>query len=295
MPRAKKGGSTRYSRDTLEQLTRTQIQQIAKTQGVKANGKTAAIINELLSRQSPRRLGTPETDIIHVEEDGIAHKLIPEVEVIKEEPVAVSPSRLEQGPVQMTVNTPGNNPLTSSNRRCTPYPPRRRSSYTTGSSSDSGPSRPPTPPHVPFQTNEQHVRIARRQLKRWNDERVALEDELAEHSNALQYALQELKEGQTEIHERGWRRAIIEKNIVARMKEVRPYWDGTPFMKKPEQEKWKAFVAENWEPSIQKFLGRLEEDSVASTISGEDEAVGFEIEGDEGDEHDGDEHGEIVL
>jgi hypothetical protein len=118
-----------------------------------------------------------------------------------------------------------------------------------------------------------------------------LEGELIEHSNALQYALKELKEGQKEIQERGWRRAIIEKNIVGRMKEVRPYWDGTPFMKKPEQEHWKAFVAENWEPSIQKFLGRLQEDSLASSISGEDEAVGFEIEGNEGEEHGGEEHG----
>jgi hypothetical protein len=134
--------------------------------------------------------------------------------------------------------------------------------------------------------------MARRQLRRWNDERVALEGELIEHSNALQYALKELKEGQKEVHERGWRRAIIEKNIVERMKEVRPYWDGTPFMKKPEQEQWKAFVAENWEPSIQKFLGRLQEDSVASSISGEDGGVGFEIESDEGEEHGGDEHSE---
>jgi len=175
-------------------------------------------------------------------------------------------------------------PLSSSHRRCTPYPPRRRSSYTTGPSSDSGSSRPPTPPHVPFRTNEQHIRIARRQLKRWNDERVALEGELIEHSSALQYALKELGEGQREIQERGWRRAIIEKNIVGRMKEVRPYWDGTPFMQKPDQEQWKAFVAENWEPNIQKFLGRLQEDSVASSISGGDEEVGFEIEGDEADE-----------
>ena len=119
-----------------------------------------------------------------------------------------------------------------------------------------------------------------------------MEGELIEHSNALQYALKELKEGQKEIQERGWRRAIIEKNIVGRMKEVRSYWDGTPFMKKPEQEQWKAFVAENWEPSIQKFLGRLQEDSLASSISGEDEEVGFEIEGTEAEERGGDERSE---
>jgi hypothetical protein len=102
-----------------------------------------------------------------------------------------------------------------------------------------------------------------------------------EHSDALHYAQKELKEGQKEIRERGWRRATIEKNIVGRMKEVRPYWDGTPFMKKHERQQWQSFVAENWEPKIQKFLGRMQEDSVASSISGEAEEAGFEIESDE--------------
>jgi len=52
-------------------------------------------------------LGTPETDTVHAEEDEIAHKLIPEVDVIKEEPAAASPSQL----VQRILDTTGNGEL----------------------------------------------------------------------------------------------------------------------------------------------------------------------------------------
>ena len=79
-----------------------------QTQGIKANGKTAAIIDEFLSRQTERRAGTPETDIINAEEDEIANKLVPEVGVIKEEPAVGSPSRLGQGAVA-GVSSPARN------------------------------------------------------------------------------------------------------------------------------------------------------------------------------------------
>ena len=87
---------------------------IPQTQGIRANGKSAAIINELLSRQNERRSGTPETDIIHVEEEMIAHNLIPTVNMIKEEPREASPSRVEQSPVQ---NKIGNSELVLVARR----------------------------------------------------------------------------------------------------------------------------------------------------------------------------------
>jgi hypothetical protein len=82
-------------------------------QGVKANGKTAAIINELLSRQTERTTGTPEADLIFAEKDEIADKLISEVGVIKVEPAVASTSPLAPGAVAKVSSTARNGEIAS--------------------------------------------------------------------------------------------------------------------------------------------------------------------------------------
>ena len=89
------------------------------------------------------------------------------------------------------------------------------------------------------------LRFVRRELTELVNEKNKLHDELEESDQVLQGALDEMDSIAWRTEQLAWMRIGLETFINREMKDDRMVWDGTVFMSKQSQKKWKRCLEED--------------------------------------------------
>ncbi|KAF8967969.1 hypothetical protein BDZ97DRAFT_1802216 [Flammula alnicola] len=211
MPRATKQAT--YDRVYLEGLPRTQIQALAKSEKIKANGKTAEIITQLLLKKEMIDQGVdeeaaPRTTSINTRADPIivdalendnARDAEPEATAIKAEPCDVPQSAQHSVSFQQARGTPST--------------------------------------LAPLELTDKDVRSVRRRLTSMGNEQGSLETGVNEIKGLLEFTQSTLVDGRQAIANLSWTRQSIEQVVIGDYKLDRTLWDGTGRMKEDGQGK----------------------------------------------------------
>lgn len=89
------------------------------------------------------------------------------------------------------------------------------------------------------------LRFVRRELTELVDEKTYLLEALDESDRVLQQNLNKTNTAVRDANELIWMRVGIEMHIASKMKKDRTVWDGTPFMSKRSQKKWKQYIEDD--------------------------------------------------
>lgn len=89
------------------------------------------------------------------------------------------------------------------------------------------------------------LRFVRRELTELVDEKTYLLEVLDESDRVLQQNLNKINTAVRNANELIWMRVGIEMHIASKMKKDRTVWDGTPFMSKRSQKKWKQYIEDD--------------------------------------------------
>ena len=89
------------------------------------------------------------------------------------------------------------------------------------------------------------LRFVRRELTELVDETTYLLEVLDESDRVLQQNLNKTNTAVRDANELVWMRVGIEMHIASKMKRDRTVWDGTPFMSKRSQKKWKQYIEDD--------------------------------------------------
>ncbi|KAM6502524.1 hypothetical protein JOM56_002501 [Amanita muscaria] len=206
----------------LHVLNRSELQILAKRENIKANMKTELII-QLLKQKNPgkyaRRSRRIERGKTCQTEEGTSQYLKPqdqrrvvEIQEIPQEAHSSAPV-----PARMSLN----------NDREVPQSVEEEI------------------PSFSMPTKK-YLRFVRRELTELVDESSRLHEELEDCDRVLQRALDDIDKITDEAEDIAWKTRVgIEAFICKEMKDDRTVWDGTRFMSKPSQRRWKRWMMED--------------------------------------------------
>lgn len=89
------------------------------------------------------------------------------------------------------------------------------------------------------------LRFVRRELTELVDEKTYLLEALDDSNRVLQQNLNKTDTAVRDANELVWMRVGIEMHIASKMKKDRTVWDGTSFMTKRSQKKWKQYIEDD--------------------------------------------------
>lgn len=89
------------------------------------------------------------------------------------------------------------------------------------------------------------LRFIRRELTDLIDEKTFLLEVLDESDRVLKQNLRKADSTVRDANELVWMRIGVEMHIASKMKKDRTVWDGTPFMCKRSQKKWRQYIEDD--------------------------------------------------
>ncbi|KIL68779.1 hypothetical protein M378DRAFT_21714 [Amanita muscaria Koide BX008] len=217
----------------LHVLNRSELQILAKRENIKANMKTELII-QLLKQKNPgkyarRSLEPPESQRIVTERGKTCQ--IAEVEEGTSQSLKLQDQRrvveIQEIPQEAHSSAPVPARMSLNNDREVP------------------PSVEEEIPSFSMPTKK-YLRFVRRELTELVDESSRLHEELEDCDRVLQRALDDIDKITDEAEDIAWKTRVgIEAFICKEMKDDRTVWDGTRFMSKPSQRRWKRWMMED--------------------------------------------------
>ncbi len=89
------------------------------------------------------------------------------------------------------------------------------------------------------------LRFIRRELTDLVDDKTFLLEVLDESDRVLQQNLRKADTAVRDANELVWMRIGVEMHVASKMKKDRTVWDGTPFMCKRSQKKWRQYIEDD--------------------------------------------------
>jgi len=89
------------------------------------------------------------------------------------------------------------------------------------------------------------LRFIRRELTDLVDDKTFLLEVLDESDRVLQQNLRKADTAVRDANELVWMRIGVEMHMASKMKKDRTVWDGTPFMCKRSQKKWRQYIEDD--------------------------------------------------
>ncbi|GLB37737.1 hypothetical protein LshimejAT787_0407880 [Lyophyllum shimeji] len=231
-------------RTALNKLKRHDLQQVARRERLKANGKSSDIIDGLLAKYPD---GVPRRQTSHPRKGKPQSKISPK---IKPEPENVEPAETVTPQLKRQKFDIGSAGASSRLPRLPSTPLSERFAATwiesvavaigqpTPAACSSQPELSPPPP-----PGYKDVRFVRRELVDLVNNSVTIQAEVTEAEALLKRAALMYNEVSLDFREMACIRRTIEGSFVAKMKEDRTLWDGTFMMKNDEdKDAWEAYV-----------------------------------------------------
>ncbi|KAF8622708.1 hypothetical protein AX15_006799 [Amanita polypyramis BW_CC] len=230
------------SRATLQALSRSELQALAKREGIKANLKSENIIGRLLQKYpegyprslapSPVEAPLPQTntgaDVIQPDrsnaEDPLTHARIRQANVKPQD------FYLGKGSVASIDHHEGLASKEDSAMHEFQAGPLSR--------------QPKQTPEFVVPTKK-ILRFIRRELTGLVNEKGSIMEELYESEQMLQKNLGDIDSMVRDANELVWMRLAVERRIARKMKKDRTIWDGTEFMSKRSQRLWRQYIEDD--------------------------------------------------
>ncbi|KAK2463129.1 hypothetical protein APHAL10511_004784 [Amanita phalloides] len=212
-------------RAALQALSRSELQVLAKREGIKANLKSELIVNRLLQKYPE---GYPRSSAPS-----------PELSVDKGAPLHQTVNAIETSRTQYTPAAGQSNGHVADDG----HPGNATTCGEPGIQTTDLP-RPELKPEMMIVTKK-NLRFIRREMTELVDETGHLQDDLDDLERVLQMNLNDIDAMVRDANELVWMRVGIEVHIANKMKQDRTVWDGTLFMSKSSRRKWMQHVQNN--------------------------------------------------